>query len=120
MWQHTAVFEQWMNAIRNQRFAGRDAVPANYRIQQALASSKRVFEVLDTEPHVKDKPDAIKLPRLRGEVMYTRTVMDVFSRRVIGWKMATHLRTDLVIDALEMALVQRRPISVIHTLVSLA
>lgn len=39
-------------------------------VQQALASSERVFEVLDTEPQVKDKPDAIKLPRLRGEMAF--------------------------------------------------
>jgi ATP-binding cassette, subfamily B, bacterial MsbA len=39
-------------------------------IQQALASSERVFEVLDTKPQVEDRPDAIVLPRLRGEVEF--------------------------------------------------
>ncbi|MBI1925886.1 ABC transporter ATP-binding protein [Candidatus Poribacteria bacterium] len=39
-------------------------------IQQALASSERVFEVLDTEPQVKDLPNATKLPRIRGEVEF--------------------------------------------------
>lgn len=39
--------------------------------------------------------------------------MDAWSRRIIGWSMATHLRTELVLDALEMALAQRRPESVI-------
>ena len=46
--------------------------------------------------------------------LYLAVVLDVFSRRVVGWAMATHLRTRLVLDALDMALVQRRPAGVIH------
>ncbi|MCS7222810.1 MAG: ABC transporter ATP-binding protein [Anaerolineae bacterium] len=34
----------------------------------AMASAKRIFEFLDTEPEVADKPDAIPMPRIRGEV----------------------------------------------------
>ena len=41
-------------------------------------------------------------------------VLDAFSRRVVGWAMATHLRTELVLEALNMALGQRRPTAVIH------
>ena len=41
-------------------------------------------------------------------------VLDVFSRRVVGWSTAHHLRTSLVVDALDMALGQRRPGEVIH------
>ena len=41
-------------------------------------------------------------------------VLDVFSRRIVGWAMATHLQTDLVLDALNMAVAQRRPHGVIH------
>ena len=40
--------------------------------------------------------------------------VDAFSRRVVGWAMATHLKTQLVVDALQMALWQRRPIGVVH------
>jgi putative transposase len=40
-------------------------------------------------------------------------VLDAWSRRVVGWSMANHLRTELVLDALEMALGQRRPDDVI-------
>ena len=36
-------------------------------------------------------------------------VLDAYSRRVVGWAMAEHLRTELVIDALEMALWRRKP-----------
>ena len=40
---------------------------------------------------------------------YLAVVLDCFSRRVVGWAMADHLRTELVVDALQMALWQRRP-----------
>jgi putative transposase len=46
--------------------------------------------------------------------LYLAVVLDAFSRRVVGWAMATHLRTELVLDALNMALAQRRPKDVIH------
>ena len=46
--------------------------------------------------------------------LFVAIVLDVFSRRVVGWAMATHLRTELVLDALEMALYRRRPNGVIH------
>lgn len=36
-------------------------------------------------------------------------VIDVYSRRVIGWQFASHMRTDLVLDALRMALTRREP-----------
>jgi putative transposase len=34
-------------------------------------------------------------------------VIDAFSRKVVGWQLAPHMRTDLVLDALRMALAQR-------------
>ena len=46
--------------------------------------------------------------------LYLAVVLDAWSRRVIGWAMATHLRTELVLAALDMALEQRRPHGVIH------
>jgi len=46
--------------------------------------------------------------------LYLAVVLDAWSRRVVGWAMATHLRTELVLDALNMALWQRRPEAVIH------
>ena len=46
--------------------------------------------------------------------LYLAVVLDAFSRRIVGWAMATHLRTSLVLDALDMALAQRRPKDVIH------
>jgi len=46
--------------------------------------------------------------------LYLAVVVDAWSRRVVGWAMANHLRTELVNGALEMAVRQRRPKGVIH------
>ena len=40
--------------------------------------------------------------------LYLASVMDCYSRRIVGWAMADHLHADLVVDALEMAVVRRR------------
>ena len=41
--------------------------------------------------------------------LYLVAVQDVFSRRIVGWAMDSHMRTELVLDALRMAVAQRRP-----------
>jgi putative transposase len=41
--------------------------------------------------------------------LYLSFVLDAYSRRVVGWSMATHLRAELVVDALEMAICRRKP-----------
>ncbi len=46
--------------------------------------------------------------------LFLAVVIDVFSRRVVGWAMASHMRASLVVDALEMALAQRKPREAIH------
>jgi len=46
--------------------------------------------------------------------LYLAVVLDAFSRRVIGWAMAEHLRTELVVDALELAIERRQTDGVIH------
>ena len=83
------------------------------------------------DPHARPAPDLVQrqfrasrrdalwvadityVPTARG-VLYVAVVLDVWSRRVVGWAMASHLRTDLVLAALDMAITQRRPTSVIH------
>ena len=46
---------------------------------------------------------------------YLATVLDVFSRRIVGWAFANHMRADLVVDAVDMAIQTRRPLpGVIH------
>jgi putative transposase len=47
--------------------------------------------------------------------LYLAVVLDAFSRRIVGWAMATHLRAELVLQALDMAVQQRKPAAdVIH------
>ncbi len=47
--------------------------------------------------------------RLQEQFAYLAVVIDAFSRLVVGWKMADHLRASLAVDALTMALEERRP-----------
>jgi putative transposase len=57
--------------------------------------------------------DITYIPTWAG-FLYVAVVLDAFSRRIVGWAMETHLRTELVLEALNMALEQRRPAGVIH------
>ena len=41
--------------------------------------------------------------------LYLATILDCCSRTIVGWSMATHLRTELVVDAVDMAAARRRP-----------
>jgi transposase InsO family protein len=41
--------------------------------------------------------------------IYLAAIQDAFSRRIVGWAMADHMRAELVVDALQMALARRRP-----------
>jgi putative transposase len=57
--------------------------------------------------------DITFVPTAKG-FMYLAVVLDAWSRKIVGWSMANHLRTELVLEALEMAIGQRRPGDVIH------
>ena len=41
--------------------------------------------------------------------LYLAFILDVYSRRIVGWAMESHLRTELVVDALQMAVWRRKP-----------
>jgi putative transposase len=68
---------------------------------------------------VADKPNALwvaditYVPTWVG-FLYLAVVLDVWSRKIVGWAMAAHLRTSLVTAALDMAIMQRSPLGVIH------
>ena len=57
--------------------------------------------------------DITYIPTWAG-FLYLAVVLDAWSRRIVGWAMATHLRTELVLEALNMATWQRQPKQVIH------
>jgi transposase InsO family protein len=58
-------------------------------------------------PNEKYMGDITYLPVGDGEFLYLATVLDCFSRRVVGWSIADHMRTELVTDALRMAAATR-------------
>ena len=66
-----------------------------------------------TEPNRLWVADITYVPTWAG-FLYLAVVLDAWSRRVIGWAMESHLRTGLVLAALNMAVAQRQPADVIH------
>ncbi len=73
-----------------------------------------VHEDLVRRHFIAEAPDRLWLtditehPTREGKV-YLAAVLDVYARRIVGWSIADHLRTELVVDALEMARWRRRP-----------
>jgi putative transposase len=60
-----------------------------------------------------DRPDALWCAdftylRCWEGLVFVSFVIDAFSRRIVGWRFASHMRTDLVLDALRMALTRRQ------------
>lgn len=53
--------------------------------------------------------DATEHPTAKGKV-YLAVVLDAFSRRVVGWSIADHIRSELMVDALQMAVWRRQPV----------
>jgi putative transposase len=65
------------------------------------------------QPNMLWVADITYVPTWAG-FLYLAVVLDAFSRRIVGWSMAATLHTQVVLDALDMALWQRRPSGVIH------
>lgn len=66
-----------------------------------------------TSPNQLWVADITYIPTWSG-FLFLAIVLDVFSRRIVGWAMATHMRTELILRALEMASELRQPRNVIH------
>jgi putative transposase len=95
------------------------------------ATLRRYVVTTLTDPQVQAEADLVKrqfytdgpdrlwvadityIPTWSG-FLYLAMVLDVYSRRIVGWAMETHLRTELILAALNMAITQRRPSAVIH------
>jgi putative transposase len=65
------------------------------------------------EPNQLWVADITYVPTWAG-FLYLAVVLDAFSRRIVGWAMGHDLKAQLVLDAMNMALTQRRPVAVIH------
>jgi transposase InsO family protein len=57
--------------------------------------------------------DITEIPTWEGP-LYLAAVQDVWSRRIVGWAIEPHMRTELVTQALDMAISQRSPTRVVH------
>lgn len=65
-------------------------------------------------PNEKWTTDITYIPTLEGW-LYLAVVLDLFSRRIVGWAMSARMTSDLVLDALHMAIRERKPaIGLIH------
>jgi transposase InsO family protein len=58
-------------------------------------------------PHTRYVGDITYLPIGNGQFLYLATVLDLYSKRLAGWSIADHMRTELVIDALRAAAATR-------------
>ena len=84
-------------------------VQTTRRDQNAPGSDDLVHRVFTaTAPDQLWLADITYLPTWQG-FLYLAIVLDAYSRRVVGWAMADHMRAELVVDALEMARWHRRP-----------
>ncbi len=76
-----------------------DATPAEDLVKRNFNPTERDrLWVMDVTEH----------PTAEGKV-YLAVVLDAWSRRVVGWSIADHIRSELVVDAVQMALWRRRP-----------
>ena len=89
----------WKTTVRD-----RDARPAPDLVQRAFTAEG---------PDRLWVADITYIPTWAG-FLFLAVVLDAWSRRIVGWAMETHLRTELVLEALNMAVRQRQPASVIH------
>lgn len=103
-----------MRAAGLQGISRRKGIRTTIRSKEAQAIPDLVKRNFQAEaPNRLWVADITYIPTWAG-FLYLAVVMDAFSRRIVGWAMETHLRTELVLEALNMALWQRRPSMVIH------
>lgn len=113
-------------------YVGRKRVERLMHVNGLKGASRRHFvTTTQRDIHARPAPDLVQrnfqaegpnqlwvadityIPTWSG-FLYLAIVLDVFSRRIVGWAMESHLRTELVTAALQMALAQRHPEEVIH------
>jgi putative transposase len=114
--------------LRDGEQVGRDRVARLMRAAGIRGAKRRgkPWRTTIGDPAAQKRPDlvqrdfaAVAPDRLWvGDFTYLRTwegkvyfsfVIDVYSRMIVGWQLASHMRTDLVLDALRMALATRQP-----------
>jgi putative transposase len=115
----------WRAAVRAGHDIGRDQVARLMR-ELGICGISRRRKVFTTRPDpnvvrapdlvernfTADRPNALWVADLtyvptRSGMAYVCSIVDAFSRRIVGWRVATHMRTEMVLDALEMARTSR-------------
>lgn len=86
----------------------RQTTDSNHGLPVAENVLERQFD--PTEPNARWCADITYVPTREGW-LYLAAVEDLFSRRVVGWSMSETMTSRLVVDALEMALARRRPLT---------
>jgi putative transposase len=118
----------WKALLRAGEQVGRDRVKRLMRVHGIQGAKRRgkPWRTTKPDPHPHRRPDLVQrnftadgsdqlwvadLTYLRcwEGLVFFAFVIDAYSRRVVGWQLAPHMRTTLVLDALRMALGQRRP-----------
>jgi putative transposase len=99
-----------MRSARIRAKSKRSFVPrtTDSRHSRPVAENKLSRDFTTEAPDRKWLADITYVPTDEGW-LYLAAVLDCFSRRIVGWSMADHLQTDLAVDALQMALLQRCP-----------
>ncbi len=96
------------------RMTGRAGIGGNTYQKRRKKPAPAPHEDLVKRRFVADEPnrlwcsDITEHPTRTGKV-YCCAVLDVFSRVIVGWSIADHMRSELVVDALQMATWRRRP-----------
>jgi len=98
---------------RLMRVAGLAGI-SHRRKHRRAGSAPAVHEDLVQRRFVADAPDRLWVTDITEHAtaegkIYCAAVLDVFSRVIVGWSIADHMRAELVVDALEMARWRRRP-----------
>ena len=89
-------------AIRGRRF--KPTTTVDERLERPKDLVERAFTA--AAPNLLWVADITYVPTWGG-VVYVAFVIDAFSRRIVGWRVCSHMRTDLALDALEQALFTR-------------
>jgi putative transposase len=118
----------WKALLRSGEQVGRDRVARLMR-QHCLQGAKRrgkPWRTTKPDPRARRAPDLVERDFLASRpdekwfadftylrcwegLVFFSFVIDAYSRAIVGWQFAAHMRTDLVLDALRMALHQRAP-----------
>lgn len=115
------AYKLWRAARRAGHEVGRDQVARLMRVMeiQGVTRKRRIFTTrqdpdairaidLVKRNFITERPNALWVTDLtyvptRSGMAYVCFIVDAFSRRIVGWRVAANMKTDMVLDALEMA-----------------